>query len=375
MALIVGSNKLHDRLTGTGGFDQIYGYGGDDVIEGGAGGDQIFGGDGVDTASYQSSSAAVEINLNATLQHGGDAEGDTLNSIENVIGSSHGDRITGNGLANRLEGGRGLDTLNGEAGNDWLFGGFDGQADIINGGLGIDTVDYSAGRGGMTITLAGSTDGSAVLNAMTSVVNTAYGPITVYQPAVTEDVLRNVENVIGTAADDHITGNGSSNRLEGGAGDDVIEGGGGSDTILSGLGEDELWGGAGADTFVFKSYQDSGSTNVLLSNGGVNMTSHGIDTIQDFEAGLDHIDLSGIDANVNQAGDQAFHWVDELTGQAGELMLFSPATIGGNGSSGYTNENWVRLYGDTNGDAIADFTLAVVGNVSLDIVYQTDLLL
>jgi serralysin len=227
----------------------------------------------------------------------------------------------------------------------------------------------------VTITLAGSTDGSAVLDAMTTIVNTAFGPVTVSLQAVTEDVLRNVENVIGSAANDHIFGNTSINRLEGGAGDDVIEGGAGADTILSGLGEDELWGGTGADRFVFATYQDSGTTNIPTSAGGVNMVFHGIDGIEDFEAGVDKVDLSGIDANVNQSGNQAFHWADAFTGEAGQLITFDPTLIGGNNNSGSTNENWVRLHGDIDGDALADFTVVVIGTQSLDIMFQTDVLL
>ena len=47
---------------------------------------------------------------------GGDAEGDKLLNIENIIGSFNGDTLTGNHLANRLEGGDGGDTLYGGAG-------------------------------------------------------------------------------------------------------------------------------------------------------------------------------------------------------------------------------------------------------------------
>jgi Ca2+-binding RTX toxin-like protein len=376
MAIIYGSNKLNDRLIGTGGFDQIYGYGGNDVIEGGAGADQIFGGEGIDTASYKNSRAAVVVNLNpGIMQLGGDAQGDRLDSIENVIGSAHDDTITGNGAANRLEGGAGTDMLNGGGGDDWLFGGFDGRADIINGGTGNDTVDYSSAPRGMTITLAGSSDGSAVLDAMTSVTYTPIGPVTVHQEAVTEDVLRGVENVIGTAVDDHIFGNSSNNRLEGGAGDDVIEGGGGVDTILSGLGKDDLTGGAGADRFVFNAYQDSGKTWTPLSGGGANVIDHGIDTIHDYEAGVDRIDLSGIDANVNQSDNQAFHWVDQFTGQAGELVLIDPSLLGGQGNSGSTNEDGVRIMGDVNGDASPDFVLMVQWAPSLDLFSQSDVVL
>src|SRR5262249_25679764 len=45
---------------------------------------------------------------------------------------------TGNGLANRLTGGAGDDTLNGDLGNDTLVGG--NGDDLLNGGAGADTM-------------------------------------------------------------------------------------------------------------------------------------------------------------------------------------------------------------------------------------------
>src|SRR5262245_18594904 len=87
----------------------------DDIFQGLAGADDIIGGDGIDTASYADSTAGVDIDLNVTSQRGGDAEGDNLYSIENVIGSSYSDRIKGNISGNRLEGGAGSDILDGGA--------------------------------------------------------------------------------------------------------------------------------------------------------------------------------------------------------------------------------------------------------------------
>ncbi|PRY92789.1 hemolysin type calcium-binding protein [Hasllibacter halocynthiae] len=68
----------------------------------------------------------------------------------------------------------------------------------------------------------------------------------------------------GGARDDLIEGSDGADRLEGGAGSDVLR---------DGAGEDVLFGGSGADTFV-------------LAHDGAT------DTIRDFEAGIDRIDLS-----------------------------------------------------------------------------------
>ncbi len=230
---IDGNAYGYQNIVGTGSADLIFTYNGGNVIEGGGGADIIFGSSTVyssDTASYAHSAAGVQVDLRMALQHGGDAEGDQLYGIQNVTGSAFNDKITGDDLDNRLDGGAGLDTLTGGAGNDILLGGLDGKADIVDGGTGVDTVDYSIATAGMTVALDTTTtfvtiygtfqlvaDGSARLNAATG--------------SVLEDVLRNMENVIGTAFNDTINGNERNNLLLGGAGADTINGSGGIDTI------------------------------------------------------------------------------------------------------------------------------------------------
>jgi Ca2+-binding RTX toxin-like protein len=110
----------NDRLIlGTNRGDYIRGLQGDDTIEGGFGSDIIQGGAGIDTASYANSYAGVTVNLGSQApQQGGDAEGDELSSIENLIGSAHNDVLTGNGLDNRFEGGAGGDIIDGGGGSD-----------------------------------------------------------------------------------------------------------------------------------------------------------------------------------------------------------------------------------------------------------------
>ena len=54
---------------------------------------------------------------------GGDAEGDELNSIENLTGSAYDDDLWGNDGANVLNGDGGNDTLKGFGGADTLYGG------------------------------------------------------------------------------------------------------------------------------------------------------------------------------------------------------------------------------------------------------------
>lgn len=118
--------------------DRIRGSSGDNVIEGGAGSDIIDGREGNDTASYANSSAAVYVNLNGWgspipgleliphmgVGYGGDADGDRLYSIENLIGSRYNDTLVGNVFNNVLTGGDGTDTF--------VFGRFVGHDTITD---------------------------------------------------------------------------------------------------------------------------------------------------------------------------------------------------------------------------------------------------
>ena len=69
-----------------------------------------------------------------------------------------------------------------------------------------------------------------------------------------------------------------------------------------------------------------------------------------FDFGADRIDLSSIDANSLLAGNQAFSFSVEkpFFTSAGDLWT----ELGGAG---------IKIFGDTNGDGVADFQLVVYG--------------
>ncbi|WP_343713139.1 calcium-binding protein [Inquilinus sp.] len=122
----------NDSLYGGAGDDVLDGGAGNDILEGAAGADQMIGGDGTDTVSYGGSAVGVTVVMGG-VSSGGDAEGDTMSGIEQVVGSFHDDSITGDANAN---------TLWGLAGNDTLTGGV--GADVLKGGTGNDTFAYTS---------------------------------------------------------------------------------------------------------------------------------------------------------------------------------------------------------------------------------------
>lgn len=143
----------NDRLVGGSGPDDLIGGGGDDRLTGGGGADQLDGGDGIDWALYRASPSGVHIDLAAHIAEWGDAEGDGLSGIENLVGSSHADTLVGDGNDNQFAGNAGEDTLHGNAGNDRLSGGRSNDFltgsegdDRILGGAGDDMIDGGIGQ-------------------------------------------------------------------------------------------------------------------------------------------------------------------------------------------------------------------------------------
>jgi Ca2+-binding RTX toxin-like protein len=122
-----------DTLLGTAERNILMGGAGDDVLVGRGGGDQLEGGEGVDTASYVGATARVWVTLSsvsAWFPDNGDS--DRLVGIENVVGTTFADMLTGNAGANALSGGAGNDRLTGDLGPDTLTGGVGNDVFDIN---------------------------------------------------------------------------------------------------------------------------------------------------------------------------------------------------------------------------------------------------
>jgi hypothetical protein len=162
------------------------------VIDGGADGDIIDGNVGSDTISYASRSAAVTVTLAGGADDGEAGENDSLFNVENAVGGSGSDQLTGDADTNVLRGGNGGDTLNGGLGLN---------TDTLDGGAGTDTASYAGRTEALTLSLdATANDGGMAEN----------------------DTLTLIENLIGGDGDDTISGDPLVNDLMGGLGVDTI---------------------------------------------------------------------------------------------------------------------------------------------------------
>ncbi len=213
-------------LTGN---DTVLALGGDDLIEGSLGNDVLNGGGGFDTVDYTGSNAAVTVNLTTATNSpsGGWAQGDTLISIENIIGSQYNDFLTGSATLNILNGGLGADTMAGGANNDTYYVDDAGDVVIEAAGQGSDTVIASISHTLLTnfenLTLTGVADINGPGN---SVNNRLIGN----DGANTLSGLAGVDNIFGAGGADHLLGGEGNDILDGGTGDDLLEGGNGTDT-------------------------------------------------------------------------------------------------------------------------------------------------
>jgi len=153
--VIADIHVLHDTgdagnyLSGGAGSDFLVGGGGADTFVGGSGADTIVGAGGNDTVDYSASSAAVTVDLTSSgAQSGGDAAGDTLSGVSNLVGSAYNDTLTGDASDNVITGGTGNDTLTGGAGSDiFIYHVGDGN-DTMAGGAGAswtDTINLNTG--------------------------------------------------------------------------------------------------------------------------------------------------------------------------------------------------------------------------------------
>ncbi|RZJ37238.1 MAG: calcium-binding protein, partial [Brevundimonas sp.] len=204
-----------DILIGLGGNDTLNGGDGDDVLRPGAGADTVNGGAGIDTVDYSDSTVGVTVYLTTfggTRAYEGSTLTDTLNSIENIIGS---------GLADNLEGGAGVSVIDGGAGNDTIWG--QNGNDTLIGGEGFDTLRYDNEA-------SGASRGIGVnVNLATGVATDSWG---------STDTVSGFEQVNGTVYNDVMVGDAAANTLYGAAGDDILDGGAGADTMAGGAGND-----------------------------------------------------------------------------------------------------------------------------------------
>ncbi|MBZ8141341.1 hypothetical protein CLD22_15730 [Rubrivivax gelatinosus] len=414
---LVGS-RYSDRLAGDAGANVLDGGRGNDVLAGGTGADTLIGGDGSDTADYAGSAAAVQINLGLGQAAGGDADGDTLQSIEDVIGGVGDDQLSGDAGANQLSGNAGNDRLVGLAGTDTLNGG-DGD-DLLDGGQGADTLAGGAGQAANTGDAAGDTyislenlrgsnyadtlegdinanvidggDGDDLIvgrggadqiqgglgnDTLTYAVSAAAVQVDLASGAgnggdAQGNTMAGIENLVGSAFGDSLKGDAADNRLDGGDGDDLLEGGAGADELIGGAGDDTAYyqnADAGVVASLVNPSVNTGEALGDRFNGVENLVGSAFGDTLEGDAGVNRLD-GGAGDDVLQGGLGA----DVLLGGAGsDTASYTGASAGLHVDLGNTRDNTGEAAGESfdsienlRGSAFADTLVGSVAANRLD---------
>lgn len=204
----------------------------------------------------------------------------------------------------------------------------------VMAGFGVTSTKMSLGTTDVTFAGLGldAADGDDVNGIL-------YGLMTGDASKFLKYLVTNAVSFTGGKGDDTYIAGSKDDVLNGGAGDDTLNGGRGQDLLTGAAGGDGLTGGAGNDHFIFLRKADSTGANP--------------DVITDFGHG-DKVDLSAIDASSKAAKNQDFRFVGsaDFSETAGELRFERSAGV-------------THVYGDTNGNGMADFTLDLDASLKL----------
>jgi Ca2+-binding RTX toxin-like protein len=381
-------NADDDTLDGGAGNDTLYGDDGNDLLIGGAGDDTINGGTGNDTVSYAGTTSGVTVNLAAGSDQatGTETGTDQISNVENVIGGSGNDVISGDSGSNILDGGAGNDILSGGSGDDTYY--YNGGTDFITETSGFDVLEINFGVDEVTdvqfrrFTSAiddltvyidnGAATGSITVSGHFSstdlqVEQVRLAPgwdladltdMRIYTicDTATSEIIYGVDYYLsggagnqddtffGNVTQDYIAAGSGNDSIWAGDGDDIILGGGGGDGILGEEGDDIISGEDG-DDFIF----GDGDGTETYSGNDIIYGGAGEDWIEG-GGGIDYI----------YGGDDD----DILFGQGSNDLLYGgdgyDSLVGGDGADTFVFENDTAFSGI---DTIYDFTSGSGGDV------------
>lgn len=270
---------------------------------------------------------------------------------DTLLASSSDDTLFGGDGADVLRGGGAVDaadSLFGGAGNDTLDGG--GGDDLIDGGDNVDTIEFNSATSGVNVNLA---DGTA----------TGQGA----------DTLISIENAIGTAQGDTLTGDTGDNLLTAGVGADVLN-------YRLGDGNDTLGGGADNDTLNVELVDGSGGLQLVADGLNINVSDGQQGSATGRATDIENISATGTNGAENfQVGDLSGAGLSgtvSITALGGNdtldtsALLANASLVGGAGNDSLRTGVGDDTINGGVGTDTADFTGAA-GDVVVDLVAGT----
>lgn len=418
---LTGTNGA-DLYTGPFGWTRVTHLGGDDTARVSFSDDRTtsflyHGGEGTDlfqfSVNYEAPSKTVVIDLNKgtfTLPVGSATMHSNVKAVENVtydtdryagsITTQMSVKILGSKVNNVLIGGDAGAVLKGRGGHDELIGGTGddvirggGGSDDIKGGGGNDRLYGDGGYDVFTIEEASATQIFGGSGGNVLVMDMAFSPgdrllmdydagtASLEAGGIATMVLQSIKKVdalnvlgdvdtefTGTARDNYVQTRGGDDDLRGKKGDDDLIAGEGRDYLDGGQGDDFLSGEAGEDLFIGGKGQDTMLAGFedgdidefrFASDAELHKKVSKTDEIREFEAGIDKINLSFMDADVTTPGEgSAYVYATQATAHS---VWFEEKD----------NGNTI-LWGDNDGDAQADWALLLRDTLGLG---ESDLIL
>jgi Ca2+-binding RTX toxin-like protein len=315
---------------------------GNDTLLSGPGDDVLDGLGGIDAVSYEAIARGVRVDLGVTTaQNTVGAGRDTIRNVENLIGGTGNDVLTGNAGANFIEGLRGNDTLAGGGGRDTL-----------KGGAGDDVYLLRTGRETLIEVEAGGRD-RVVSPASTTRLGGQFEDLTL-------GLGGNVG--IGNFLGNRITGNDGRNLLLGQGGNDTLVGNGGFDRLFGGTGNDWLRDGtdkAPDEDGVIRPLApfdpfDPDALYTLPDRGGRLHGEAGNDTIEGGEGAYAY---GGRGADLIVTGDRSRIWGDDFNnrsaGEADVILAGGRSVVAAGGGADFIGAGLgSQISGDTGDDIL-----------------------
>ena len=151
----------------------------------------------------------------------------------------------------------------------------------------------------------------------------------------------------GDSGNDIVNGGDGNDTINGGSGSDTLNGDAGDDIINGGASRDVMTGGSGFDRFAFSSASDAGNS------------ASSRDVITDFVSGVDKIDVSAIDNNVNASGNGAFTFL-----AAAGATFTAPGQIRYRYDTSTGTEHTI-IEGSNDQDSAAEFQIDLISHANL----------
>ena len=341
----------NDNLAGTSGSDTLIGNAGADYLDGAGGADQLVGGDGNDIFIVDNTGDTVT-ETNADVGTGGF---DIVITTANFTLGANVEQLVMHGAATIGTGGStdnvlyGIDstqvlTLNGQGGNDVIYGSPVGGNTLI-GGAGVDTLLAYGGnnnmQGGLGADIYYTYTASDILSeAGGDGIDTVYSNHDITLGDGFEQIILfgSATSAISTSTVDNniIYGNSTTGPV-------TLSGGGGADVLFGGAFGDNISGGDGVD--------------LLFGFGGSNVLAGGNDTdVYYLESGLDTITetlTGGFDTAYSQVAGST-----TLAANVEQLILYGAATAGvGNSGDNYLYGHIASAAVTLDGQGGADYLL------------------